>query len=288
MGIAPDAGAPRHPELIMGVRAPAVAGRFYPKAADELATVVDGLLDAAGVGSDEPLAEAYVVPHAGYQYSGPTAAQVYARLRGHAGEVRRVVLIGPAHYVPLTGCAGPAAAAWATPLGDAPVDRAALDALAERGHVTVDDRPHEPEHSLEVQLPFLQRVLPGVPIVPLAVGVSRADDLVPTLLAAAGPGTLVLCSTDLSHYLALAAARRQDDRTAQAVLDLAPDRIGLRDACGVYALRGLLAWARHHPLRPALLQLTTSADTTGDPSRVVGYASFAFHRPGGPPPLSAA
>ena len=261
----------------MDAREPAVAGRFYPAPADELASVVDELLDTAGVPEDERLAEAYVVPHAGYRYSGPTAAQVYARLRPHAGKVRRVVLIGPAHYVRLIGCAAPAKAAWRTPLGEVPVDLAAVGALAEGGHAIVDDRPHEPEHSLEVQLPFLQRVLPaGVPIIPLAVGAAGPDDVLVALLAAVTPGTLVLCSTDLSHYLVLDAAQRQDERTAQAVLDLAPERIGVRDACGLYALRGLLAWARHHRLRPALLHRCTSADATGDPSRVVGYGAFAF------------
>lgn len=263
----------------MDARPAAVAGRFYPGLADKLAALVDALLAAVPVPAGEPLADAYVVPHAGYRYSGPTAAQVYARLRGHAAEVRRVVIIGPAHYVPVAGCVATSRAAWATPLGEVPVDQSAVSALAERGQATVDDLPHEQEHSLEVQLPFLQRALPaGVPIVPLVVGESAADHLVVTLAAAAEPGTLVLCSTDLSHYLAEAAARRQDDRTAKAVLDLAPDRIGRRDACGVYALRGLVAWARDQRLRPRLLQICTSADATGDPSRVVGYAAFAFHR----------
>jgi AmmeMemoRadiSam system protein B len=263
--------------LTVDARQPAVAGRFYPAGAVELAAVVDGLLDAAGAPEDEQLADAYVVPHAGYPYSGATAARVYARLRLHAGEVQRVVLIGPSHYVQLTGCAAPSQAAWRTPLGDVPVDRTVVFGLAEAGYAAVDDLPHEREHSLEVQLPFLQRVLPaGVPVVPLAVGASRPDDVLLTLLAAVRPGTLVLCSTDLSHYLTLDAARRQDERTAQAVLDLAPERIRVRDACGLYALRGLLAWARHRRLRPGLLHLCTSADATGDLSRVVGYGAFAF------------
>lgn len=259
----------------MDARAPAVAGSFYP--AIGLAEVVDGLLDAAGAPEDEPLAAAYVVPHAGYRYSGPTAARVYARLRQHAAEVQRVVLVGPSHYVRLTGCAAPSNAAWLTPLGEVPIDRAAIIGLAEAGHAAVDDLPHEQEHALEVQLPFLQRVLPaGVPVIPLAVGASQPEDVLLTLLAAVLPGTLLLCSTDLSHYLTLDTAQRQDERTAQAVLDLAPDRIGSRDACGLYALRGLLAWARRRGLRPSLLHLSTSAEATGDPSRVVGYGAFAF------------
>jgi MEMO1 family protein len=262
--------------LIVEVRQSAVAGRFYPGRTDELAALVDALLAAAAV-PEEPLAEAYVVPHAGYRYSGLTAARVYARLRGHAGEVRRVVLIGPAHYVPLYGSAASARTAWETPLGEVPVDLAAVSTLAAGGLAAVDDLPHEPEHSLEVQLPFLQRVLPaGVPIVPLLVGESRPNDVAVTLVAAVEPGTLVLCSTDLSHYLRLTAARRRDAGTAEAVLGLAPERVGVRDACGVYALRGLLIWAAQHRLRPRLLHLCTSWDANGDPSRVVGYGAFAF------------
>jgi len=260
------------------VRAPAVAGRFYPGTAAVLAATVDRMLDQAGPPPDgEPLAAAYVVPHAGYRYSGPAAATVYTRLRRHAGNVARVVLIGPAHFVPLTGYAASGADAWATPLGDLPV-------AAQPDGLPVDDAPHAQEHSLEVQLPFLWRALGrAVPIVPVAVG--RADpDQVATQLAtvlATGPPAVVLCSTDLSHYLDLATASAQDARTAEAVLDLAPDRIGTRDACGSYALRGLLAWARSTGLRPELLELTTSAAATGDTNRVVGYGSFALHRPTG-------
>ncbi len=267
---------------------PAVAGQFYPGGTDALATAVDRLLDAASVdgtaapdgtvAAAEPLAAAYVVPHAGYRYSGPTAARVYARLRGYADEIRRIVLIGPAHHVPLAGCAAPSRAIWLTPLGGVPLDTATIRALADGGLAAIDDRPHEPEHSLEVQLPFLQRVLPaGVPIVPLLVGRSRTDEAAAALDAAtAAPGTLVLCSTDLSHYQEQAAAQSQDGRTAQAVLDLAAERVGVRDACGFFALRGLLAWARLRGLTPRLLHLCTSADATGDPSRVVGYGAFAF------------
>jgi MEMO1 family protein len=254
-----------------------VAGRFYPADAHTLAGLVDEFLDDVEVPGDEPLAGAYVVPHAGYSYSGPTAARVYARLRLHADRVRRVILIGPAHHVPLRGCAAPSAVGWVTALGEVRIDQDAVRPLAHDGHVAVDDGPHGPEHSLEVQLPFLQRVLPAsVPVLPVVVGSCSVDDVVVTLAAAVDPGTVVLCSTDLSHYQDLPAADRQDARTAQAVLDLAAERIGLRDACGVFALRGLVAWARHAGLRADLLYRCTSADATGDASRVVGYAAFAF------------
>jgi AmmeMemoRadiSam system protein B len=260
------------------VRPAAVAGLFYPAEPDALARSVDRLVDAVPLPADESLAPAYVVPHAGYRYSGPTAAFVYARLRAHAAGLRRIVLVGPAHRVPVSGCVVPVATWWRTPLGDVPIDPAAA-ALTAGGHATADDAPHRPEHSLEVQVPFLQRVAGrGVPVLPVVVGPSAVEEVAAAIRAAVGPGTVVLCSTDLSHYLTEDAALRQDGRTAQAVLDLAPERIGVRDACGVFALRGLLGWARGEPLVPRLLYRGTSADTSGDRQRVVGYAAFAFDR----------
>jgi AmmeMemoRadiSam system protein B len=276
-----------------------VAGRFYPRDPSTLAATVDRLLDAVEVPDGEPLAPAYVVPHAGYVYSGPTAAHVYARLRRHAEQVERVVLLGPAHFVRLDGCAVPASTAWATPLGELPID--------EVGEIPaqVDDAPHAPEHSLEVQLPFLQRALGRpVPILPIAVGTAPTETVAAALTVAAAkptaslpsatlasrsgssaldrsdacdPGTLVLCSTDLSHYLDQAAAVARDTATAAAIGALTPERIGRADACGAFALRGLLTWARTGALRPELLLLATSADTAGDPFRVVGYGAFGFH-----------
>jgi AmmeMemoRadiSam system protein B len=262
-------------------RPPAVAGTFYPADPGTLSRLVDAMLTAVGGRAGEPgVAPAYVVPHAGYRFSGPTAAHVYARLRG--APVRRVILAGPSHVVPLRGCAVPASAEWSTPLGRVLIDVGGCAALAESGHATVDDRPHAAEHALEVQLPFLQRVLPpGLEVLPIAVGVSTVEEIADILATAAGvepSGTVVLCSTDLSHYLDDATARRQDEATTQAVLGLKPDAIGSRDACGAFALRGLLEWARRQGLHPAALHRCTSADATGDHSRVVGYAAFAFGR----------
>lgn len=260
------------------VRPPVVAGEFYPGDPEKLATDVDAMLDAVDVPADDVLARAYVVPHAGYRYSGPTAAHVYARLRAHAADVSRVVIVGPAHRVPLKGCAVSGAQWWLTPLGDVSIDGYAA-ALAAAGHAQVDDGPHAPEHSIEVQLPFLQRALADVPVLPIAVGVASVDDVAATLasaLALATTGAVVLCSTDLSHYLPDEQARQQDRRTLAAVDELAPDRIGLRDACGVYALRGLVGWARREGLGARLLAYATSAETSGDPGRVVGYPAMAF------------
>jgi MEMO1 family protein len=261
------------------VRAPAVAGQFYPANPQTLAGLVDSMLDAAPLVA-ESVAPAYVVPHAGYRYSGPTAAFVYGRLRAHADEVRRIVLIGPAHFAPLRGCATPSTLEWSTPLGRISIDAEGCAALARDGHATVDDGPHTTEHSLEVQLPFLQRSLrPDVVVLPVVVGASTVDEVAEMITAAVGDGpegTVVLCSTDLSHYLDEATARRQDERTVEAVLGRSPDEIGVRDACGVFALRGLVAWAARENLKPHLLYRCTSADTAGDPARVVGYAALAI------------
>jgi MEMO1 family protein len=255
---------------VVRTRRPAVAGRFYPRDPHTLAATVDRLLDAVDTPDAEPLAAAYVVPHAGYAFSGPTAAHAYARLRRHAGQVRQVVLIGPSHFVPVVGCAAPASRIWTTPLGDLPV--------AEAHTLPADDTPHAPEHSLEVQLPFLQRALGRpVPILPVVVGQAAPEQVAAHLAALATPGTVVLCSTDLSHYLDHAAATDRDARTAAAITALEPDRIGPRDACGAHALRGLLAWGRQASLRAETLDLRTSAETAGEPSRVVGYGAFALH-----------
>jgi AmmeMemoRadiSam system protein B len=253
-----------------------VAGFFYPAEPAALKALVDRLLDGVDVPAADPRGRAYVVPHAGYRFSGPTAAHVYARLRRHADRIRRVLLLGPAHRVPLKGCAVPTAARWLTPLGEVVVDPVTAT-LADGGHATADDVPHAPEHSLEVQLPFLQRAVPAATVVPVAVGASTADDVAAVAAATAAPDTVVLCSTDLSHYLPDAEARRQDERTAAAIEALAPERVGVRDACGVYALRGTLAWAAGEGLAARRLALATSADTAGDPSRVVGYPAFVFH-----------
>jgi AmmeMemoRadiSam system protein B len=266
------------------IRQPAVAGLFYPDDATRLARDVDALLQAArtqpaarvrpATALDVGRPRALVVPHAAYQYSGPIAAVGYASVRD--GRPARVVLIGPAHYVRLTGCAVPRATAWHTPLGLLPVDPVARDLAVRTRGVRADDEPHAPEHSLEVQLPFLQRSL-GEPAVLPVVAHAAAAMVADLLDAVAGEaGTLVLASTDLSHHLPDPVARERDARTAEAILGLRPDLIGDRSACGAHALRGLLDWAARHQLRPRQLALATSADAGGDPRRVVGYGAFAF------------
>jgi AmmeMemoRadiSam system protein B len=259
----------------MSVRPPAVAGTFYPGTRAELAQTVDDLLARASGGATAP--KAIVAPHAGYVYSGPTAATAYARLAPLRDIVRRVVVLGPSHRVPLSGLAAPAATVMRTPLGDIDVDTDARDAIVDVPGVVVDDVPHAAEHSLEVHFPFLQRVLTSFRILPLAVG--HAD---PATVAAVldrlwgGPETLFVVSTDLSHYEAHDAAVSHDRRTLDAVLRGDEQCIGPYDACGAFPLRGLITAAPTHNLVPELLDHRTSGDTAGPRDRVVGYASLAY------------
>lgn len=259
------------------MRRPAVAGQFYPADPVWLGRTVDAMLDAVPL-PDATRGAAYLVPHAGYWYSGLTAAYAYAQLR-KSPDWDRVVLLGPAHFVGLRGCAVPSAKEWLTPLGTVAVDHEAARALADAGLATVDDEPHEPEHSLEVQLPFLQRASDGFTLLPIAVGASYADDVARAIELAVGVSTrtVVLASSDLSHYLDEASANERDQATVRAVLELAPARIGVLDACGVYALRGMLSWALTRGLTARLLYRCTSAQTGGDPGRVVGYAAVKLN-----------
>lgn len=257
------------------IRHPAVAGLFYPAEPAVLSAAVDGFLAAAN-GVTGRAAHAIVVPHAGYAYSGPAAAAAYRAMEDRTTEIRRVVLFGPPHYVPLDGAAVPAADAWETPLGIVPVAED-LRAVAIQAGADPADLPHAPEHSLEVQLPFLQRVLRHeFSVLPVLVGempTNAAADLVAVLWG--GRDTLVVVSTDLSHFLDDATARATDRTTAEAITGLRPGAIGDGAACGYRALRGLVEHARRAGLTIELLALATSADTSGDHSRVVGYGAFA-------------
>jgi AmmeMemoRadiSam system protein B len=257
-----------------GTRDPAVAGTFYPSDPDELAGTIDGLL--AGAASDVP-AEGLlglIVPHAGYPYSGRVAASAYALLAA-SSRPSRVAVLGPAHFTPLSGLALPAAASWRTPLGHVAIDTSLREGLAGLGAL-VDDGPHEGEHAVEVQLPFLQRVVgPDVHVLPVAVGSGDAETAA-RFVEAVLWNSFVIVSTDLSHYLPLARARAVDRATADAILARDLDAIGSEAACGVHALRGLVACARNRGLRLSLLDLRTSGDISGDPSSVVGYGAFAL------------
>lgn len=258
------------------VRAPAVAGAFYPANSTVLAEQVDRLLAEARV-SEGPVPAALVVPHAGYVYSGPIAASAYARLRQAASGVHHVVLLGPAHFVALRGLAHPEVEQLRTPLGTVDVDRSLLEQARTLAQVSGSARAHEPEHSLEVQLPFLQRALPGVPVLPLLVGRASPEEVAEVLEALWREDVLPIVSTDLSHYLPQETARAVDRSTAAHILAL-EGPVDSERACGAAPLNGLLLAARRRGLRVELLDLRTSADTAGEPDAVVGYGAFALSR----------
>ncbi len=258
------------------VRAPAVAGSFYPGAAATLQAQVATLL-AAATPHRQQRPKALIAPHAGYVYSGPVAANAYALLAPFRRDYSRVVLLGPAHRVYVRGLALPATDAFATPLGEVAVDREATAAIRHLPQVCISDDAHAHEHSLEVHLPFLQQALAGFTLVPLAVGEVSAEQVAEVLGLLWGDArTLIVVSSDLSHYLPYEQARKIDEQTARMVLSMAA-QLNHEQACGATPVNGLLLQARDRGLHPQLLDLRNSGDTAGDKSRVVGYASFAFY-----------
>jgi AmmeMemoRadiSam system protein B len=221
--------------------------------------------------------KAIIAPHAGYVYSGPIAAQAYAQLRAARGIIERVVLLGPCHRVPVRGLALPDVQAFATPLGQVPVDAEAFKAIADLPQVLHSTPAHAMEHSLEVQLPFLQTVLGEFKLVPLAIGWTTADDVAEVLERLwGGPETLIVISSDLSHYHSYDEAHAMDRETCDQILRFDP-AIDHEQACGATPVAGFLLAAKAHGLEPELLDLRNSGDTAGDRRHVVGYAAFAFH-----------
>jgi AmmeMemoRadiSam system protein B len=254
----------------MMTRSPAVAGRFYPAISDDLKATVDGLLQAAKPADRPP--KALIVPHAGYIYSGPIAATAFAQVT--QAEIERVVIVGPAHRVYLAGMVSPGATRLRTPLGDLEVD---VDALARVPEVTESPRVHAQEHSIEVMLPFLQRLEPDLKIIPIAA--SHTDpEVVGRMLESlwGGPETLIVISSDLSHHLPYDAARAIDRRTAARIEARQTDLTG-DEACGCTGINGLAWVARRHGARIELLDLRSSGDTAGGRDEVVGYGAFALH-----------
>ena len=257
------------------VRAPAVAGTFYPASPEELGALVDRMLAAVKAPAG-PCPKALIVPHAGYVYSGPIAATAFKRIAPYADRIERVVLIGPAHRVYVEGLASPGASRLRTPLGEVDVDTAILTALK----IPANAGAHAREHSLEVMLPFLQRVAPRAKIVPLASS-SATPAAVAKILDAlwGGPETLIVVSSDLSHYLPYAQGRAIDTATCARIAALEPTVVG-EQACGAIGINGLLSLARGdtgRQLRIELLDLRSSGDTAGTKDQVVGYASFACY-----------
>ena len=265
------------------VRQPAVAGTFYHSDRLVLQTNVNDLLETALLeANNEKQSEnlippkAIIVPHAGYIYSGPTAATAYAQLSVGRDTIKRVILLGPVHRVPVNGLALPGVSVFATPLGRVQVDLDAITAIENMPQVVESVAAHALEHSLEVQLPFLQTVLEDFTLVPLAVGDATAEQVAEVLERLwGGPETVIVISSDLSHFLPYETARAIDKETVDKILNL-HGPLNHQQACGGTPVNGLLLAARQHHLHPRLLDLRNSGDTAGDKNRVVGYASIAF------------
>lgn len=259
------------------VRPAAVSGMFYPGMPSELTHNIDAMLAAATATSGAPVPKAIIAPHAGFIYSGPVAASIYALLTPARARIKRVVLLGPTHRVAIHGMALPGVDSFSTPLGMVPIDTASVEKLMALPFVGTNAEAHRLEHSLEVHLPFLQKIFDAFTLLPLAVGRASAQQVATVLdLLWGGEETLIVISSDLSHYLPYAAAQATDRATAQAILDLRTD-INHQQACGATPVIGLNLLAQQRGLKPQLIDLRNSGDTAGDKARVVGYGSFAFY-----------
>lgn len=257
------------------IRPPAVAGMFYPADPEELRLMVRQYLTQAEAQGPPP--KAIIAPHAGYVYSGPVAASAYARLAPAHDIIRRVVLLGPSHHVGFTGLAASHAEQFQTPLGGIPVDTACIRKLVELPQVRYLDEAHDLEHSLEVQLPFLQTILDDFKLIPLVVGEADPASVCEVLDAAwDGPETLIVISSDLSHYHDYETARRLDSATSEAIESMRPERVLYENACGRNPVNGLLLAARNHALKGTTVDLRNSGDTAGPRGQVVGYGAYVF------------
>ncbi len=259
------------------IRSPAVAGSFYPGTAQELNLLIDDYLGSIDTPSLKRRIKAMIVPHAGYIYSGLTAASAYSKLIPFAQDISRVVLLGPSHRIPLLGLASSSHDYFQTPLGEVPLDKAVIEQLEQLPFVKAYDDAHTQEHSLEVQLPFLQKVLGDFKLVPLVIGQvedQQVSDVIESLWQL--ENTLFLISSDLSHYLDYERAHECDLATSQAIEDLTPEKIHYEQACGHSAIAGMLLSAQKHNLIVQKLDLRNSGDTAGSKDRVVGYGSWAF------------
>jgi AmmeMemoRadiSam system protein B len=257
------------------VREAAVAGHFYPGSAGELRSAVERYLGGADA-APGPRPKALIVPHAGYVYSGPVAASAYARLAPWREQIRRVVLLGPCHRIPVRGLAASSADFFRTPLGDVALDRALLDSLDLPG-IEIFDDTHTFEHSLEVHLPFLQMLLEDFMLVPFVVGHAEPETVAAVLEALGdGPDTLIVISSDLSHYLPYDAAKERDSATCRSIERFEAENIGPDDACGCSPMGGLLVLAKRRGMSVDTLDLRNSADTAGPMEQVVGYGSWMF------------
>lgn len=260
----------------MNIRPAAVAGQFYQADKTQLKADIERLL-APVRSSSLTKPRALIVPHAGYIYSGSTAAQAYGTLTKYRNDYRRVILLGPAHRVYLDGMALPSVDAFRTPLGDISLDMKVIEAIRELPGMVVSDEAHRLEHSLEVHLPFLQSVLDDFTLVPIVVGDCSAATVANLIDRLEGlDDTLIVISSDLSHFHDYDAARRIDARTCERILARSHDLMG-EEACGAKAINGLMASRLAESLEIELIAACNSGDTAGDRNRVVGYASFSLH-----------
>ncbi len=257
------------------LRPPAVAGLFYPDDARELRDMVREFLREAATAGNAP--KAIIAPHAGYVYSGPVAASAYALLAPNKDTIGRVVLMGPSHRVGFNGIAATHADVYGTPLGNIPVDRTALEKILDLPFVGFLDQAHAQEHSLEVHLPFLQEVLGEFQLVPLVAGNASPEQVAEVLDRLwGGPETLIVISSDLSHYHDYATAQRMDRATSEAIENLDPGGVDYESACGRVPVNGLLYSARRRCMNAKTIDLRNSGDTAGGKDRVVGYGAYVF------------
>lgn len=259
-------------------RTPAVAGRFYPAQSTQLLHDLNEFFDHTNKDLILPNApKAMIVPHAGYMYSGPVAAEAYNLLIPYAEQYKTVCLLGPAHYEPVRGAATSSVDFFMTPLGKIPLQKTITHKLNQLPHVSAWDDAHLQEHSLEVQLPFLQLVLPSFELVPVAVGHCTSEqmqEIVDTLWG--DESTLLIISSDLSHYLDYTSAQQLDQETSASILNFQEDFVQ-EQACGSYVLNGFLPSAKEHELSAQCVALNNSGDTAGDKNRVVGYGAYVFY-----------
>jgi len=258
------------------IRAPAVAGMFYPADAQELHKLVQYYLNQADQ-QKGIIPKAIIVPHAGYIYSGPIAASAYARIAAAHDQIKRVVLLGPAHRVPFHGLAASSAKTFATPLGTIPVDEIAIRRLTELQQVHILDEAHANEHSLEVHLPFLQETLGDFALIPLVVGIAKPEEVSEVLeMVWGGAETLIVISSDLSHYHDYDTAKKLDSATSHAIESLDTQAIEYESACGRNSVNGLLTIAKRLGLHAHTIDLRNSGDTAGPRDQVVGYGAYLF------------
>lgn len=259
------------------VRQAAVAGMFYPDDENELRSMIKRYLEQA-TPKPGPAPKAIIAPHAGYIYSGPVAANAYINLLGAAESIEKVVLLGPSHRVPIRGLAASSATHFATPLGLIPVDTESVKSVCEFPQVKINDNAHAMEHSLEVHLPFLQLVLNEFSIIPLVVGQTSPEEVDQVLTRLwDGPATLLVISSDLSHYHDYETAQRLDSETSRAIETLDYPQINYENACGRDPVNGLLHLAKRFGMHAETIDLRNSGDTAGPHDKVVGYGAYLFH-----------